>query len=68
MELSCGSRLHGVINPETGLLETKCRSKACGAGKGVVVLHYFSLETGDLIRTEKFRNPSDLFHEEEGTR
>lgn len=56
-ELRCNSRIIGIVT-ENGLLEVKCNAKHCGAQKGVVVLHYISLETGELKETRKFRDPS----------
>lgn len=50
--------LFGVILPEEGILEVKCRSRRCGHGVEQVVLHRFSLETGELQGTLKFKNPS----------
>lgn len=58
-EFRCPSRIVGIIT-EAGLLEVKCSSKRCGAGNGVVVMHYFSTETGELKETRKFRDPSEL--------
>jgi hypothetical protein len=48
--------LFGVL--ENGVIEFKCRSSRCGSVKGsVVVIHRFSAETGDLIGTQKFKEP-----------
>lgn len=41
-----------------------CHSKRCGAGNGVVVLHYYNEETYEFIRTVKFKNPEALFRKE----
>jgi hypothetical protein len=58
MELRCDSGiLFGIIDEEAQTIEFKCRSTRCGAGPGVVVLHRFSLRTGELIDTKRFRNP-----------
>lgn len=56
-ELRCGHNLHGVLIDEN-TLEVKCRSKACGAKRGVVVLHRFDLTTGHLISTNIYRDPT----------
>ena len=56
-ELRCPSRIIGIVT-EAGLLEVKCNARHCGAGNGVVVMHYFSLENGELKETRKFRDPS----------
>lgn len=59
MELRCGNGiLFGVILPEEGLVEVKCRSRRCGHEAGEVILHRFSLKTGELQGTLKFKNPS----------
>jgi len=42
-------------------IEVKCRSKRCGAGPGVVVIHRFTHE-GSFIATQRFRDPA--FREE----
>lgn len=64
-ELRCPSRIQGVMT-SSGLLEVKCRSKACGAKKGVVVLHYFNLH-GNTLTPVKTTVLNDLLalHEEE---
>lgn len=57
MELRCPHKLHGVI-VKPGLIEVKCDSKFCGHEPGVVVLHRFDVETGDLVETRTFKNPT----------
>jgi hypothetical protein len=55
-ELRCDTRiLFGIIDGNS--IEVKCKSHRCGAGEGVVVLHRFSLETGELIGTNRYKNP-----------
>lgn len=58
MFLRCHGRIQGELLEEDGkfFLEVKCRSIACGAQSGVVVLHKFDLSTGDFT-TKKFRDP-----------
>lgn len=57
MELRCSSSiLHGVI--EDGVLEVLCKSNRCGKESGVVVLHRFNVETGKLIETKKYKDPT----------
>lgn len=46
-----------------GILEVKCRSSRCGHGRGTVVFHRFSLETGELLSTQAFK---DIASREEG--
>lgn len=62
-EIRCPSRIHGIVRD--GRFEVKCSSKHCGAGKGVVVFHYFDLLSGDLLETRKFRAPETLFIQKE---
>ncbi|QGJ90061.1 hypothetical protein HWC80_gp020 [Mycobacterium phage Indlulamithi] len=40
------------------MLEVRCKDKWCAErGTGVVVLHYFDLESGQLVETKKYRDP-----------
>ena len=64
IQLRCRSKLQGIIRkypdgPE--LLEVRCKDKWCaGRGEGqpkMVVLHYFTLDTGELHHTTKYREP-----------
>lgn len=55
-ELRCNNRMHGVIL-EDGILEVKCGNNLCGARSGVIVLHRFDLNSGELIDTKKFSDP-----------
>src|SRR5215471_3926594 len=57
MELRCPSKLHGVLRDD-GTVEFKCDSKFCGHAPGVVVLHRFDAETGELVETLSFKNPT----------
>ncbi len=36
----------------------KCHNRRCGAGPGVVVLHTFDINTSELLRTDRFREPT----------
>lgn len=63
MEVRCPSRIHAVLTDE-GLLEVKCKSSHCGAGRGTVVLHYFDPVTWRLVRTQTFLAPEPLFKKE----
>lgn len=59
MELRCDNGiLFGRVIPEDSLLEVKCRSRRCGHEAGTVVLHRFSLETGELKGTLQFKQPA----------
>jgi hypothetical protein len=42
---------------DDGLLEVSCDSRFCGKEPGVVVLHRFKPETGELVETLKFKAP-----------
>lgn len=55
-DLRCRYKMHGILLPER-LIEVKCKSKLCGAGSGVTVLHRFSAENGQLVETLKFKDP-----------
>lgn len=58
MELRCenGIKFGEVVGDANGIIEVKCRSSRCGHRSGVVVLHRFSLETGNLLNTRLFRD------------
>lgn len=56
-ELRCDSKLHGVLVDE-GYIEVKCSSRFCGADKGTVVLHRFSVYDGTIVTTLRFKEPS----------
>lgn len=59
MDLRCPHKKHGVVLvPSTGVVEIQCRSRWCGAGPGVVVLHQWNLATGDLVSTKQYRSAS----------
>jgi hypothetical protein len=52
----CKGKPHGwIVRP--GVWEVKCDSRVCGAAPGIVVLHEFSTETGELLETKKYRDP-----------
>jgi len=61
MQLRCKSQLQGIIKEYPNgkrLLEVRCKNKWCAArGTGVVVLHLFNVETGELDHTKRFRDP-----------
>lgn len=57
MELRCErGHLHAIVLPD-GRLEVSCRSRFCGAGRGVVVLHRFNLRTGE-VTTRVYKDPA----------
>ncbi len=57
MELRCGGTMHGRVDVEHLTLEVKCKRRKCGVQPGVVVLHTFDLQTGELLDTKKFADP-----------
>jgi hypothetical protein len=59
MELRCPHRMFAELDPskDPGRVTVKCPSRWCGRREGVVVLHVFDTSTGELIRTERFRDP-----------
>lgn len=56
MDLHCGYIKFGELI-EPGVVEFKCRSSHCGAGRGVVVIHRFDTNTGELLSTKRFKEP-----------
>lgn len=57
IELRCSGTMHGKLNIHDGKLEVKCGRRGCGAGRGVVVLHTFDINTGELVGTSRFADP-----------
>jgi hypothetical protein len=56
-ELRCENRiLFGTMDGT--VLEVRCRSARCGKEPGVIIIHRFSLHTGDLVGTKKYRDPA----------
>ena len=55
-DLRCESKKHGVLI-DSNTLEIKCDSRFCGAKRGVVVLHWFDVQTGAMIKTMQYKNP-----------
>lgn len=56
-ELRCEGRIQGKV--DGNVMEVKCHSNRCGAKSGVVVLHYFNLDTGELIETKTFTDANN---------
>lgn len=52
-ELRCNAKKHGVLLDD--VIEVKCDSRFCGAKPGAIILHQFSRETGELVRTNEYR-------------
>jgi hypothetical protein len=55
MELRCDHKLHGILIRD-GILEVMCSSALCGKRPGVVVLHQFDVNTGELKATKKYKD------------
>jgi hypothetical protein len=57
MDLRCENGLkYGEL--EDGVISIKCRSRLCGAGFGIVVIHEFDAKSGAQLRTRTFRDPA----------
>lgn len=56
MDLRCKNVKHAEMT-EPGIIEVKCRSRFCGAGNGVVIIHRFDTLTGELLITKRFKEP-----------
>jgi hypothetical protein len=56
-EIRCPEGILFGLLPADTVLEVKCRSRRCGAGPGVVVLHRFAIPGGALIETRRYRDP-----------
>ena len=54
-ELRCPGTMHARLVGDT--LEFKCRRRSCGYQRGVVVIHAFSIHTGELVETRRFADP-----------
>lgn len=65
-ELRCPSKLHGVI-VRPGVLEVACQSRFCGKRPGVIVRHWFQIETGKLIETKEYKTIELARREDDGT-
>ena len=63
VQLRCHSQIHGIVKHYPNgkvLLEVRCKNKLCvdRKAKGIVVLHYLNVETGELVSTKRFRDPA----------
>lgn len=71
-QLRCRSKLHGIKKTlvfdglKQDVFEIRCKEKWCAdRSAGVVVLHYFNVDTGALVHTKKFRDPSKAVRRKE---
>lgn len=55
MDLRCHSKLHGIIVGDN-FIEFKCKSRWCGAGPGIAVIHRFDMKTGEPT-TKLYKDP-----------
>ena len=55
-ELRCGGTMHGRILDDHRI-EVKCKRRSCGHKPGVVVLHIFNIQSGELLDTKRFTDP-----------
>jgi len=49
--------MYGILSDDRQSLEVKCKRRSCGAGKGIIILHTISLDTGQVVKTERFAEP-----------
>lgn len=54
--LRCDKQLYGLLT-DGRWLEVKCKRRACGYEKGIVLLHTIDIQTGEVVLTKKFRDP-----------
>jgi hypothetical protein len=53
-ELRCANVLHGIV-VRPGVLEVACHSRYCGKRPGMILRHWFDIETGKLIDTKEYK-------------
>lgn len=58
INLRCDTTLHGRLTDQRWL-EVKCKRRACGYTKGSVVLHTIDITTGEVVKTDKFAEPTN---------
>lgn len=56
IDLRCGANLYGRLTDERWL-EVKCKRRACGYDKGMVILHTIDIQTGEVVKTDRFAEP-----------
>lgn len=54
--LRCGHALYGLLT-DGRWLEVKCKRRACGYQKGLVVLHTIDITSGQVVSTKRFTDP-----------
>lgn len=59
VELRCEHKiLFGILYTGDRVVDVKCRSARCGARPGTVIIHRFDAQSGDLLRTYQFKDPT----------
>lgn len=56
LPLRCDHALYGLLTDERWL-EVKCKRRACGYQKGLVVLHTIDIQSGKVVSTKRFTDP-----------
>lgn len=56
VSLRCNTDLYGLLT-DGRWLEVKCKRRACGFKKGLVVLHTIDITTGEVSYTKIFTDP-----------
>lgn len=56
LPLRCDHALYGLLTDERWL-EVKCKRRACGYQKGLVVLHTIDIKSGQVVSTKRFTDP-----------
>ena len=56
IDLRCGNNLYGRLT-DNRWLEVKCKRRACGYVKGMLILHTIDITTGKVVKTQKFKEP-----------
>lgn len=58
VDLRCDGTLHGRLTDERWL-EVKCKRRSCGFVKGMVILHTIDIITGEVVKTDRFSEPTN---------
>jgi len=57
-ELRCGGTMHGILSDDHCHIEVKCKRRSCGVKRGVVVIHTFDIQSGELLSTKQYSDPA----------
>ena len=57
ISLRCAHDLYGRLT-DNRWLEVKCKRRACGYHKGLVILHTIDITTGQVTSTHKYADPT----------